>query len=141
MSDPAPEKIQPTEIRITRAEGRAHLCGSANARSFDSFRAANAWLFSQSPTFPKTGGYDKHDFRITYADGEVYEGRLDCKAAGCADADLDVGRHVRDFLGFMAGAHRPAHMDEATYRRAVDAHNVEDEAKAWLATYATEDAR
>jgi len=106
-----------TKITITRAEGPTALCGKP--RTFegpDCWGEARRWLFSQSTTFPKHGGYDKHDFSVTFADGYVYEGRLDCKHPVCGpSADLNVGTHMRDFLRFYAGERCPAHMTPERY--------------------------
>ena len=101
------------EITITRAEGPNLLCG----RTFTahSFSEAAAWLISQAGTFPATGGYDKHDFKITWEDGETYSGQLDCKAEGCPDPDLDVFRHVFDEALFWTGRRCPAHMTPENY--------------------------
>ena len=59
------------QITITRAEGPAHLCGKP--RTFDSFDAASRWLRTCSDTFPRTGGYDKHDLVAIFEDGFKYK--------------------------------------------------------------------
>ena len=57
---------------------------------------------SQAHTFPGPGhGYDKHDFSIVFDDGEVYEGRLDCKSADSKDNDLDVREHIINHLTYV----------------------------------------
>jgi hypothetical protein len=83
------------EITITRAEGPCALCDKP--KYFDSFQSAKSYLIGRSSSFPSTGGYDKHDFKIVFVDGEEYSGRLDCKAYSCPDNDLDVFEHVRSF--------------------------------------------
>jgi hypothetical protein len=107
-NEPVKQPWEVKEIIITRAEGLSVYCGIK--KYFDSFQSASSWLYGQSFTFPKTGGYDKHDFKITFMDGETYEGRLDCKSAECEDPDLDVLRHVRSFQEYYKGdpKHGPA---------------------------------
>jgi hypothetical protein len=105
-------KIKVKSITITRAEGPFHLCGKT--MTFSGFREARRWLWSQSSTFPKIGGYDKHDFVVTWEDNETYSGRLDCKHHTCKNNDLDVHRHVLESARFYAG-HKPFHMDQELY--------------------------
>jgi hypothetical protein len=64
-------------IAITRAEGPVRLC---RTRTFKTWKNAAAALLAAAATYPASGGYDKHDLVVTFADGETYKGRLDCKA-------------------------------------------------------------
>jgi hypothetical protein len=127
-----------TKITITRAEGPSALCGKP--RTFegpDCWDASRKWLFSQCHTFPAQGGYDKHDFCVTFADGETYEGRLDCKHASCGENDLNVASHMRSFLRFYAGLHCPAHMTRERYEAFLaQQEGPSAECKAILADYA-----
>lgn len=105
-----------TQITVTRAEGPTSLCGKP--RTFDGpgcWTAAREWLFRQSPGFPAYGGYDKHEFSVTFADGYIYEGRLDCKHPTCSDPDLNVAGHVRSFLLHYAGERCPVHTTPERY--------------------------
>ena len=115
------------KITIERAEGPTALCGME--KSFDSFAAA-AWLRSQAATFPATGGYDKHDFKVEFGDGETYEGRLDCKHFSCADADLDVFQHIKSTCVWMAGREKYPHCGEDKYRQFLK-HHPDEEIKAY----------
>lgn len=104
------------KIEITRGEGPTALCGrTISLEGADCWEQARRWLWSQCHTFPARGGYDKHDFRVHFSDGYVYEGRLDCKHASCGDNDLNVATHVRGFLRFYAGERRPPHMTPEQY--------------------------
>jgi len=129
-------KTSATSLIITRAEGPINLCIS---RIFDTDDSGTCWtkaaafLRSQCHTFPASGGYDKHDLCVYFADGETYKGRLDCKANG---EDCDPADHVRVFVEFVAGLRCPAHWSAEKYM----AHIKEDladaaEAMAFLATY------
>ena len=112
----APHMHEATQIVITRAEGPSALCGKPHTFDGpDCWAAARKWLFRQSTTFPSQGGYDKHDFSVTFADGYVYEGRLDCQHSTCSGADLNVASHVHSFLTFYAGKRRPDHMTRERY--------------------------
>ena len=91
------------KITITRGEGPCNLCGKP--KEFTSFIDANIWLRCQDETFPKHGGYNKHDFTIEFEDGEIYQGRLDCKHHSCKNNDLDLREHVIGFTLWMSGRH------------------------------------
>ena len=124
------QKIPAVRVTVTRAEGPAALC---KTRWFGSFANATAALLKGAHTYPKTGGYDKHDLEVRFADGEIYKGRLDCKADG---SDCDVARHVREALEFYAGARKPAHMTDEQYSVYLRREPAEvAEALAFLATY------
>lgn len=85
--------------------------------------AANAWLLLQSTVAPATGGYDKHDFTITWEDGETYEGRYDLKHYSIEWPNLK--RHVEGFARFMAGLRRPTHMTAEEYVLCVSRDDIE----------------
>ena len=72
-------KIPALTIAITRAEGPARLC---RTRVFKTWKNASAALLAAAHTYPEGGCYDKHDLVVTFADGETYSGRLDCKRDG-----------------------------------------------------------
>lgn len=136
MSNATAAKIPASTIVIKRAEGPYDLCV---ARVFSTDETAScwskaaAWLSSQCSTFPACGGYDKHDMTVTFADGEIYKGRLDCKADG---SDTDPAEHVRDALAFMAGNRCPAHWSPEKYKAHIKENlTAAGEALAFLATY------
>lgn len=59
----------------------------------------------------KRNCYFKTKFRVTFADGETYEGRLDIHGHP-ENGDSDPQEHVRQSMEFYAGTHRPAWMNE-----------------------------
>lgn len=123
-------KIPVVFIEITRAEGPARLC---KTRIFKTWRNASAALVTAMNTYPEGGAYDKHDLVITFADGETYKGRLDCKRDG---SDCDVAAHVRETMEFYAGARCPAHMTPEQYSTHLRREPADvAEALAFLATY------
>ncbi len=105
------------EISITRVEGPCELCEVE--KKFETWEAADKWLMSQQQTFPKTGGYDKHDFKVTWEDGKTYTGRLDCQNAECKDPDLSVYAHIKDLAEFYTGNATQTWMGEERYARFV----------------------
>jgi hypothetical protein len=106
-------KIGVREIRLERAEGPSPLPGP---RTVASFEEADAVLREWARTAPEGGGYDKCDFRITYADGDTYEGRYDL-TRGMDEGTL--ARHVQCHVLFYAGLWMPPHLTEARYRNVV----------------------
>jgi hypothetical protein len=121
----SPATIVANMIAIKRAEGPTALCVRKTFVGPGCWADANAWLRSQSNTYPASGGCDKHDFVVTWNDGDTYEGRLDCKASGCTNNDLDVGRHIVEGLEFLAGTHCPVHMSEEQYRGYLTYNKIE----------------
>lgn len=121
MTETKTEKIAAVKIQIHRAEGPSALCVPKVFEGRDCWAMSRSWLYSQAYTFPSKGGYDKHDFKVTWSDGEVYEGRLDCQHTSRSEPDLDVAAHIQGFVGFLAGIDRPAHIEsEAKYQSTVD---------------------
>lgn len=118
-------KIGVKEITITRAEGLSRLCGIT--RKYDSWEAARKGMPLFNGTYPEPGqGYDKHDFRVIFEDGETYTGRLDVKQLAAVDNDQDVKQHVRDFIQFYTGKLRPLWMTQAQYEQALEGVNRQE---------------
>lgn len=133
------DRIAPVEIILTRAEGPTAECGSVKftdtvisyrktdaeewtpvvidrALGVSLWQRADAQLRSWSFTAPSTGGYDKCDFKVTFADGEMYEGRYDLKRGDGAS----IGGHIQEFCRFNAGLARPTHLTQQQYKRFLD---------------------
>lgn len=127
------------KIEIERAEGRTEECikvectareatttgyhGRRGIRGYpvgtwatDVWTRANAILASWSHTAPRSGGYDKCDFKVTYEDGEEYEGRYDLTHMS-VDGYPSLERHMGSFLGCISGRRKPAHMKTVDYER------------------------
>jgi hypothetical protein len=109
--------IKAKKITIERAEGPCELCTAQTFTGRDIWWQAECWLRGMGDTYPKTGGYDKHDLRVEFEDGEVFEGRLDCKHPECDDNDLNPAEHVRRFWRFYAGEYRPDHLTPEEYAK------------------------
>lgn len=67
---------------------------------------------------PRGGGYDKTVIRVTFADDETYECRLDIQhyTLPFEVNDNDLARHIRQFLSFNTGAFCPSHMTQEEYQ-------------------------
>lgn len=89
--------IEPKTISITRAEGPTKLCGREQ-RATD-YSSANTILFYNSYSAPEHGGYDKHDFLVTFQDGAEYRGRYDLVHYRRQWPSLQD--HIRNHLKFL----------------------------------------
>lgn len=119
-----------TSVFVERAEGPTELCKSY---TFSNVPSAEAYLRKGAYTAPATGGYDKHDFKITFSDGDTYEGRIDLERKHVAG--YSIRDHVIGYMKFLAGERKPAHMTEREYQSFLTRTGSQDEAKAWLNTY------
>jgi len=88
----------PRTIEITRVEGPVELCGRPYVCG--SWSEAHAFLSLMSRTAPEHGGYDKHDFQITWPNGFKYAGRYDLMHWRKEQPNL--AGHVRSFLTYLA---------------------------------------
>lgn len=127
------------KIEILRAEGRHDECikvactaekaittgyhGESYERLYwiatwatDVWSRANAILASWSHTAPESGAYDKCDFKVTYEDGEEYEGRFDLQRMSRGGYP-SIDEHMNAFLACMSGQRKPAHIKPADYER------------------------
>lgn len=100
-----------SSIVIDRAEGPSDLCGE---RTFTTLKEAEAFLKEAAQTAPDTGGYDKCDFTIKWADGEVYSGRADIQRKHSITG-YSLKAHITDFISFVGGWSRPDHLTPAQY--------------------------
>lgn len=124
------------KIWINRAEGRTDECFAVEVTNEgvtkdgkpywlsnffgqareDIWTRANSVLAGWSHTAPKSGGYDKCDFKVTYEDGETYEGRYDLTHMS-RDGYPHLDRHMLDFLGCISGRKKPGHISDENYTR------------------------
>lgn len=111
--------IHAIRIDIDRAEGPTSMCVSHHFEGLTCWEDANRWLQSQRWSF---SGCDKHDFMVTFEDGETYSGRLDCSSNG---GDCDVAGHIREFCKFHAGLAKPTHLSREQYENFLK-HNASE---------------
>ena len=124
-------KIQVKEIVITRAEGLISECGKKFIAK--SYSDAEAILSQMSKTAPQSGGYDKTDFIVTFADGETYQGCYDLRYT----REESLGEHMRNFIEWYAGLTQNPHCGKIQYDAFMARQSPEEvqEAKLFLATY------
>jgi hypothetical protein len=118
-------KIPVTKVEILWSENPSFQdrYGSLEPKSppsLPTLDAANCLLTELAQTAPgPRGGYDKTAFRVTWQDGETYEGRYDLHHVQCRQENpngrIDLGDHMRAFLAFYAGGRKPVHMGREDY--------------------------
>lgn len=110
-------KIKVKEVWLNRAEGPK---GQTGERIVHSLEAADEVLKKWAQTAPKPGGgYDKTDFKVTFDDGETYEGRYDLKQEDRKKKSL-LGTHIQENLVFYGGLHRPSHLTAEQYDQFIE---------------------
>jgi len=100
-----PTKIPVTHIALLFSESPALV-----NQSFTSWYAANRAILKVSTTMSTLQGAYKTDFHITFADGFLYNGRID------VTPDVyDLAQHIQDFCAFHAGTKKPTHLSLEQY--------------------------
>jgi hypothetical protein len=139
-------KIQIKSIEIERAEGLITECVRVTVANF---AQAESTLGRWSQTAPNNGGYHKCDFKVTFVDGETYEGRYDL-SRNRADQDAPtLKEHILRHVRFYAGAYREAlpsylsHMTLTNYHRMIGRLTTDQQAEyaKFLETYEIENAQ
>jgi hypothetical protein len=108
-STPASQKKRAIKIWVHRAEGSTNEAGKE--RTFDGtdqniWERANNALSDWRVTAPSDGSYHKCDFKVTYEDGETYEGRYDLSKKTRTTIEEHMTRHCE----FYAGRWVPPHL-------------------------------
>lgn len=106
-------RVRVKQIHLFRAEGAPEEC---HGTVVSSFAEANHVLWQWSATAPNLG-YHKVDFRVTFEDGEVFEGRYDMKPNLEGEGPLED--HIQRFVGFYSGQWRPRWMTAERYAAAL----------------------
>jgi hypothetical protein len=121
------QKVAVTKITVTRAEGPSHSCGKPEtATTYDD---ANLILARWSSTAPRSGGYDKCDFVIVFADDSEYSGTYDLKHWGAQTPNLAA--HVQGLALFYTARETPAHMTQQRHRDYLQSAHARDIARAY----------
>lgn len=89
--------IPETHIWLARAEDEypVELC---REWEFSSFLEAQGQLILNAQTAPKGGTYDKHDFKVSFANGSTYSGRYDVSRGDTGK----LWKHIYDFARWLA---------------------------------------
>lgn len=80
---------------------------------FPTIGDANRAIQSAWYSAPKSGGYDKTKYLVTFDDGHTYEGRIDLKHPSCVNERQTIDGHMRSFLEFYSGRVTPHWITEA----------------------------
>lgn len=124
------------KIRVSKIEVLWSELNGLDAVVWTSFAEANAALAEHAARRGERGGYSKTDFRVTWQNGETYEGRLDL----CADHIGNTGiitDHVRSYLSRLAGRKPvPGLTLEESIRRIGASEEKREGAARFLDTYA-----
>jgi hypothetical protein len=93
--------VRVKKVELLRAEGFTDDPTVGRWMTFDSVEEANAQLRENLKTSsipPGRGGYEKHDFKVTFTDGSVYTGRYDLHRD---EHDADIGRQMHSFSKYV----------------------------------------
>ena len=146
------EKLAAKSIEIKRAEGPTKECFAVLIMAEGTekpvgctpkhthvvpadkvWQTANSTLRAWAYSAPEDG-YDKCDFSITFADGEIYEGRYDLVHWSKKMADLSL--HVKNFVEFGAGVKKPEHLTDRQYRTIQNrTPGLAEQCRLWLEKY------
>lgn len=135
-----PKKIKATEIEIARVEGMCDECVTVIIRDSngdcDLWAASDRILKAWAMSAPATGGYDKCDFTVRFADGETYSGRFDLQHKHMTERDLLAG-HILGLADFYLGNACPGHMQQNDYAAFVaNQPEIAESYKAFTSAYA-----
>lgn len=125
-------------IRVCRAEGpiASDVWPAGETREFRgpaAWSAAHAALAALCHDAPETGGYDKCDVDVEWANGDTYGYRFDAEhpaTPGGQGDTPDVAQHIAERLHFLEGAARPLHMTRAEYRHYIAQAGTQETAAA-----------
>jgi len=130
-----PVKIKATKIWLHRAEGPSDLCVEKTFQGDDCWKQADVQLDTWAQTAPKSGGYDKTDFKVKFADGEDYCGRFDLQHPDVPNRESSLADHIAHFILFCAGHYRPPGMSEEKYEKLMKTdrfkHDIDDFIEFW----------
>ncbi len=105
-------RIAAQSIWFRQAEGRIHEIAERTFEGPDPWGAADAHIATCRSRMPHDMlGYYKCDFKITFQDGFVYEGRYELSR----HERVPLCDHVRRFCEISRGRWRPSRMSEEQY--------------------------
>jgi len=107
------DKIKVKSIRIYGSES-----SYAGDNTFDGWFDAGVHIRGIAKWAPRGGAYDKTQFKVTFEDGSVYDGRLDIQhyTMPYEGSENDLAQHIHNHLSFYAGNWCPPHMTGEDYQ-------------------------
>jgi hypothetical protein len=119
--------IKIKSIWLNRAEGPHIECYDLTVANM---KQANDVLTKWSKTAPIDGSIDKVDFRISWENGNIYEGTYGLQSNKVVQPNL--AKHVIDFIAFHIGLHTPKHLTAIQHKEYLQRSMTEDDtAKMW----------
>ena len=111
-------KIQVQSVQLIRAEGRCSFT-QPFMRLYKSFSETDASLREMATEAASDGSYNKISYKVTFCDGETYEGTINLKRHDTGHTGI-IPHSMRSFVSFHAGRYCPNHMTQESYRRFLD---------------------
>lgn len=104
-------KIEVEKVELLYSEN-----GDSYLGDYESFAAADDALRCMAHTAPEDDTYHKTGYKVTFKDGENYEGRV-CLKRHDGSFPTIIQHAMRSFVDFHAGRQRPAHQTPEEYER------------------------
>ena len=111
-------QIPVQSIELLYAEGRIGFTEQF-MKTYENFDQSDAALRRMASDAPECGAYNKVNYKVTFTDGETYEGRICLKRHDEFHSRI-IPRSMNSFVGFHAGRHCPDHMTRESYQRFLD---------------------
>lgn len=121
------QKVAVKTITVTRAEGPSDSCRKPETAT--TYDHANLILARWSNTAPRSGGYDKCDFVIVFADDSKYHGTYDLKHWSMQAPNL--AGHIQELALFYTARETPAHMTQQRHRNFLQSARERDTAHVY----------
>lgn len=104
-------KIEVQSVELLYSENSDSYLGD-----YESFAAADDALRCMAWSAPENGTYHKTGYKVTFKDGESYEGRI-CLKRHDTEHPTIIQYSMRAFVDFHAGRLCPGHMNAEEYER------------------------
>lgn len=122
-------RIAAVSIIFDRAEGPIALCTAHEFTGPDCWRNVEQHALMEAGCAPASGGYDKCDITIRFADGFEYRTRYDMVHRSLSSFE-GVARYVWREWAFYAGTWIPSHMTREQWERYVATFEIDPAAWA-----------
>ena len=90
--------------------------GDSYLGDYESFAAADDALRCMAWSAPEDGTYHKTEYKVTFKDGESYQGRI-CLKLHDVEFELIIQYAMRECVDYHAGRACPDHMNAEEYER------------------------
>jgi hypothetical protein len=111
-------QIPVQSVELLYAEGRIGFTEQF-MKTYEDLDQSDIALRKMASDAPDCGSYNKVGYKVTFADGETYEGRICLKRHDEFHSHI-ISRSMGSFVGFHAGRHCPDHMTRKSYQQFLD---------------------